>query len=183
MNKTDLSKFSIGDYDKGASALKACIWYFVNALIVRASWNPFMGIKIWLLRLFGAQIGKNLIIKNNVTIKFPWKLTIGDYVWLGENCWIDNLDYVSIGNNVCISQGALLITGNHDYTKHNFPYRNAPIVVEDGVWVGAKSVVTAGVTLGSHSILTAGTVVTKNTKPFGIYQGNPVVMNRTREIE
>ena len=183
MTITDLSKFSIGDYDRGASTIKAGIWYFVNAIFVRASWNPFMGIKIWLLRLFGAKIGKGLVIKNNVTIKFPWKLTIGDHVWLGENCWIDNLDYVFIGNNVCISQGVLLITGNHDYTKQDFPYRNAPIIVEDGVWVGARAVVTAGVTLGSHSVLTAGTVVTKNTEPFGIYQGNPAVMNKTREID
>lgn len=182
MNTTNLSKFSIGDYDRGASTIKAAFWYFVNALIVRASWNPFMGIKIWVLRMFGAKIGKGLVIKNNVNIKFPWKLTIGDHVWLGEYCWIDNLDYVTIGNNVCISQGALLITGNHNYTKQDFPYRNAPIVVEDGVWVGAKVVVAAGVTLASHGVLTAGSVVTKTTEPFAIYQGNPAVQTRTRTI-
>ena len=181
-NGVDLSNFSIGSFDKEAGTLKIVVWYFVNALFVRCSWNPFMGIKIWLLRLFGAQIGKGLVIKNNVTIKFPWKLIIGDNVWLGENCWIDNLDYVTIGNNVCISQGALLITGNHDYTKVDFPYRNAPIVIEDGAWVGAKSVVAPGVTIKSHSILTLGTICIKDTEPYGIYQGNPAVKIKTREI-
>ena len=183
MNKVELKDFTIGDFDRGASLIKATLWYFVNALFVRASWNPFMGIKIWLLRLFGAKIGKGLVIKNNVIIKFPWKLTIGDYVWLGEYCWIDNLVDVIIGNNVCISQGALLITGNHDYTQVDFPYRNAPIVVEDGVWVGAKSVITSGVKLASHSVLTAGSVVTKDTEPYGIYQGNPAVKIKERSIQ
>jgi len=182
-SNVDLSLFSVGDFSKGAPAVKQVLWFFVNALFVRASWNPFMGIKIWLLRLFGCKIGNGLVIKNNVIIKFPWKLKIGDNVWLGEGCWIDNLDDVTIGNNVCISQGALLITGNHDYTKVDFPYRNAPIVIEDGAWIGAKSVVTPGVTIKSHSILTLGTICIKDTEPYGIYQGNPAVKVRDRVIK
>ncbi|MDO4737696.1 MAG: WcaF family extracellular polysaccharide biosynthesis acetyltransferase [Bacteroidales bacterium] len=177
-----LNQFSIGTFPKGATLIKNISWYFVNALLVRASWNPFMNIKVLLLRLFGAKIGKGLVIKNDVTIKFPWKLTIGDNVWLGENCWIDNLDCVTIGNNVCISQGALLITGNHDYSKVNFPYRNAPIIVEDGAWIGAKAVVSAGVRIASHSILTVGAVCTKDTEPYMIYKGNPCVKEKERII-
>jgi putative colanic acid biosynthesis acetyltransferase WcaF len=182
MHVTDLSQFNAGNFNKGASTLKQALWYFVNALFVRASWNPFMGIKIILLRLFGAKIGKGLIIKNNVVIKFPWKLTVGDNVWLGENCWIDNLDYVTIGNNVCVSQGALLLTGNHDYTISFMPYRNAPIMLEDGVWIGAKSVVCPGIICYSHSILAVGSVATKNMEAFTVYQGNPATAVRTRKI-
>jgi putative colanic acid biosynthesis acetyltransferase WcaF len=178
----NLSKFNTDNFNKGASTLKQTLWYFVNALFVRASWNPFMGIKVVLLRLFGAKIGKGLIIKNNVTVKFPWKLTIGDNVWLGEDCWIDNLDHVTIGNNVCISQGALLLTGNHDYTHSSMPYRNAPVVIEDGVWIGAKSIVCPGVICYSHSILVAGSVATKNMEAFSIYQGNPAIVIRKRTI-
>lgn len=178
----NLSSFSVGDFDKGAGFLKITIWYFINALFVRASWNPFMGIKIFLLRLFGAKIGKGLIIKNNVVIKFPWKLVVGDNVWLGEGCWLDNLDNITIGNNVCISQGALLITGNHDYTKSDFPYRNAPIVIEDGAWVGAKAVVCPGVCVNKNSILTVGSVATKNMESNGVYQGSPAVKTKTRII-
>lgn len=181
--KVRLGDFDSSDFNKGAGGLKITIWYFVNAFIVHASWNPFMGIKIGLLRLFGAKIGDGLVIKNNVTIKYPWKLSIGDNVWLGENCWLDNLDYITIGNNVCISQGALLITGNHDFTKSDFSYRNAPIVVENGAWIGAKAVVASGVTVRTHSILTLGTVITKDTDPYGIYQGNPGIKIKQRIIE
>ena len=155
-NKVDLAAFDGTDFYKGAGLLKTILWYFVNALIVRASWNPFMGIKIILLKMFGAKIGKGLVIKNNVCIKYPWKLTIGNNVWLGEYWWIDNIDDVIIRNNVCVSQGALLITGNHDYTKVDFPYRNAPIVIEDGVWIGAKSVVAPGVKIAEQSYFIFG---------------------------
>lgn len=110
----------------------------MNALIARASWNPFMGIKIALLRAFGAKIGKGLVIKNNIVVKSPWNLVVGDDCWLGESCWIDNLDKVVIGNNVCISQGALLLTGNHDYTISSMPYQNAPIKMRMGLGLELK---------------------------------------------
>ncbi len=182
MDKVNLGAFSTGNFDKGAGELKIIAWYFINALLVRASWNPFMNIKIILLRAFGAKIGRGLVIKNNVTIKFPWKLTIGNNVWLGEQCWIDNLDYVTIGSNVCISQGALLLTGNHDYTNSSMPYRNAPITLEDGVWVGAKVVVCPGVIMRKNSIASVGSVVTKSTEVNGIYQGVPAVVIRKRKV-
>lgn len=180
MKTTDLSSFTTGNFEKGAGFIKQTLWYFINALLVRASWNPFMGIKIALLKAFGAKIGKGLVIKNNVCIKFPWKITIGDNVWLGEYTWIDNLDYVTIGNNVCISQGALLLTGNHDYTRSSFDYRNAPIKIEDGAWIGAKTVVCPGVIVNSHAILTVGSIATKSMEEYGIYQGNPAKLIRKR---
>lgn len=180
MKEVRLDTFSTGNFDKGAGFIKQTLWYFVNVLFVRASWNPFMGIKIALLKAFGAKIGKGLVIKNNVCIKFPWKLTIGDYVWLGENCWIDNLDKVTIGNHVCISQGALLLTGNHDYTLTSFDYRNGPIVIEDGAWIGAKSVVCPKVIIHSHAILTVGSIATKDMEEYKIYQGNPAKFVRQR---
>ena len=182
MNKVNLETFSTYNFNKGANKLKIVIWYFINALFVRASWNPFMGIKIFFLKIFGAKIGKGLVIKNNVNIKFPWKLTLGNNVWLGENAWIDNLDEVIIGNNVCISQGALLLTGNHDYTLSTFDYRNASIIIEDGAWIGAKTVVCPGIKIKSHAILTVGSTATKNMEAYGIYQGNPALKIRTRNI-
>ena len=182
-HRVSLSSFTSSNYDKGAGVFKIILWYFINALLVRASWNPFMGIKIWLLKAFGAKIGKGLIIKNNVIIKYPWKLTIGDNVWIGENVWIDNLDEVVIGDNVCISQGALLLTGNHDYTLSSFDYRNAPIKVGSGAWIGAKCVVFPGVIINTHDILTVGAVATKDLEAYGIYQGNPATKIRERYIK
>ena len=181
-NRVDLGGFSIGNFDKGAGRMKIMLWYLVNALVVRASWNPLMGLKIALLRAFGAKIGKGLIIKNEVRIKSPWYLTIGDNCWLGECCWIDNLEKVSIGSNVCISQGALLLTGNHDYTQPTMPYKNAPVVIEDGAWIGANSTVCPGVTVHENAVLTVGSIATKNLENNGIYQGNPAVIIRKRKL-
>jgi putative colanic acid biosynthesis acetyltransferase WcaF len=179
----NLASFTDNDYDKGASKLKIILWYIVNALIVRASWNPFMAVKILLLKAFGAKIGKKLVIKNDVTIKYPWKLTIGDNCWIGEHCWIDNIDIVKISNNVCISQGAMLLTGNHDYTISSMPYKNAPIILEDGVWVGAKAIVCPGVIASENSVLTVGSIATKTMEPYGIYQGNPAIKIKERIIK
>lgn len=177
-----LSSFSSKGYDKGASFFKQLLWYFINALIVRSPLNPFISIKILLLRMFGAQIGKGVIIKNEVRIKAPWNLSIGDNCWIGENVWIDNLDKVFIGNDVCISQGAMLLTGNHDYTLSDMPYRNAPILISDGSWVGAQTTVCPGVVINKYAILTVGSVATKDLEESGIYQGVPAVKIRTRVI-
>lgn len=182
-NKVELSSFSPSTFDKGAGILKITLWYFVNALIVRASWNPFMGIKVFLLQLFGAKIGKSICIKNNVIVKSPWNLVVGDYCWIGENVWIDNLDKVTIGSNVCISQGAMLLTGNHDYTISSMPYRNAPITIEEGAWIGAQATVCPGVTAHRNAILTVGSIATKDLDEDGIYQGNPAVKIRKRIIK
>ena len=138
---------------------------------------------VWKYRWLRAKIGKGLVIKNNVIIKSPWNLVVGDDCWLGECCWIDNLDKVVIGSNVCISQGALLLTGNHDYTISSMPYRNAPIKIEDGAWIGAKTTVCPGVTVHRNAILTVGSVATKDMEQNGIYQGNPAVKIRERKIK
>lgn len=180
--QTNLDLFKSNSFNKEAGLLKRTIWFLIHALIIESGWMPIMGLKIFLLRLFGAKLGRGLIIKPSVRIKFPWKLELGDNVWLGEGCWIDNLDKIKIGNHVCISQGAHLLTGNHDYTKPSFDYRNAPIVLEDGVWIGAQSIVCPGVTCKSHSILTVGSIATRDLEQFTIYQGNPAVPLRKRKI-
>ena len=128
-------------------------------------------------------IGKNVIIKPNVNIKYPWKLQLGDHVWIGEGAWIDNLDSVIIGDHCCVSQGALLICGNHDYTKITFDLVVKPIVLEDGVWIGAKSVVCPGVVARTHAILTAGSTISKDMQAYSIYRGNPAEKVKSRDIK
>ena len=115
------------------------------------------------------------MIKPKVNIKYPWKLSIGKNTWIGESVWIDNLDHVNIGANVCISQGAMLLTGNHDFRKDTFDLIVKPIVLEDGVWIGAKSIVCPGVICFSHSILAVGSVSSKNLAAYTVYRGNPAV--------
>ena len=127
-------------------------------------------------------MGKNIFIKPKVNIKYPWLLKLGNNVWIGENVWIDNLDMVTIGNNVCISQGAMLICGNHNYKKSTFDLMTNPIILEEGVWIGAKAIVTGGVTAYSHSVLTVNSVISKNMDAYAIYIGNPAIKTKMRSI-
>ena len=87
-----------------------------------------------------------------------------------------------IGSNVCISQGAMLLTGNHDYKRASFDLMARPITIEDGVWIGARALICPGVTVASHSVVTAGSVLSDDTEPYGIYRGNPAVKVRSRHI-
>lgn len=144
--------------------------------------NPFSGLKVFLLRIFGAKVGKGVVIKPNVNIKYPWLLEIGDHTWIGERAWIDNLAPVKIGKNCCISQGAMLLCGNHNYKKPTFDLIVKPITLEDGAWVGALSVVCPGVTIKSHAILTVQSVAAETLEPFALYKGNPAVRIRERVI-
>lgn len=173
--RTDLSIYDNSWYNPGGGAFKRILWYFTNVLFFINPLNPSSGIKVRLLRLFGAKIQKGVVIKPRVNIKYPWNLSIGDYSWIGENVWIDNLTHVTIGSNVCISQGAMLLCGNHDYKRPTFDLMIKPIVIEDGAWVGAQSTVCPGVKMHSHSVLCVGSIASKNLMPFSIYRGNPAV--------
>lgn len=179
---TDLSKYDNSWYKPGASALTRMCWYLANAWFLK-SWIPGSGWRRFLLRLYGAKIGKGVVLKPHINIKYPWKLQIGNYSWIGENVWIDNLDKVTIGENCCISQGALLLCGNHNYKKSTFDLMIGPITLENGAWVGAKCTVTANVTLHSHSVLGAGSVASTDLEAYGIYAGNPAAKVRERIVE
>lgn len=183
MKQVRLDKFNNDWYKVGASFIKQLLWYFVNVFFFINPAFPFIGFKIFLLRCFGAKIGKGVIIKPNVNIKYPWKLIIGNFVWIGEKVWIDNLAEIKIGNNVCISQGAMLLCGNHDYKKEGFDLIVGKITLEDGVWIGAKSTVCPGITCFSHSILAVSSVANSNLEAYQIYQGNPAKKIRARNME
>jgi len=123
------------------------------------------------------------VIKPAINIKYPWKLRIGDHCWLGENVWIDNLSDITIENNVTISQGALLLTGSHDHTSETFDFITRPIVLEDGVWIGARAIVFGGVVCRSHSILGMNSVAEKNMEAYTVYKGNPAQAVKERIIQ
>lgn len=183
MKETRLKKaFDTKDWTPGASALKVFLWYFVNALIFRSGIIPFSVILVAILRLFGAKIGKDVRIKPFIHIKYPWRLTLGDHSWLAE-CYIENLAPVIIGKNVCVSQQAMLLTGNHNFKKSTFDLMVDGITLEDGVWIGARATVCPGVICKSHSVLAVNSVATKDLNEYSIYQGNPAVRVRGRVIE
>jgi len=178
---TNLSKFNNSWYNPG-SAVKRLLWYVVHEVFFDSAF-PINSIKVSLLKMFGARVGTGVVIKPKVRIKYPWKLQIGNHSWIGESVWIDNLDQVTIGSHCCISQGAMLLCGNHNYKQSSFDLIIGPITLDDGAWIGAQATVCPGVRCASHSVLTVGSIATKNMVPYGIYQGNPAVQVKTRVIE
>jgi len=179
----NLSRYNNTSFHRGAPRWKEALWLVANAVFFQHSLAVWNGAKIRLLRLFGAKVGRGVLLKPRVTIKFPWKLCIGDHVWIGEGAWIDNLAEVRIGSHVCLSQGAMLLTGNHDHSSPTFDLITRPIRLEDGAWVGAQALVCPGVTVGACAVLTAGSVATADLETYGVYQGNPAAFKRRRVLQ
>jgi putative colanic acid biosynthesis acetyltransferase WcaF len=177
-----LGDFNNDNFDRGRSRLVEAFWRIVEGLFFN-SWLPGPGWRVWLLRAFGAQAGKGIVIKPHVRVKFPWKLRIGDHSWIGESVWIDNLAEVSIGSNCCISQGVYLCTGSHRWDKETFDLETKPIVIENQCWVGAMARIAPGVRMGEGAVLMMGGVATSNLDAWQIFNGAPAAGVKKREIE
>jgi putative colanic acid biosynthesis acetyltransferase WcaF len=180
---TQLSTFNNNWYKTGAGKIKMLLWYCTNALFFNSYLLPISSIKISILKLFGAHCGQGIVLKPKVNIKYPWRLKIGNHVWIGEKVWIDNLENIYIEDNVCISQGAMLLCGNHNYKKSSFDLIVGKITLEKGCWVGAQTVVCPGVIVHSHAVLTVGSVATQNLEPYSIYSENPAQKIKERIIK
>jgi putative colanic acid biosynthesis acetyltransferase WcaF len=183
MSAVDLSQFRNEWYHPGRSRLVQTAWFFLGAPLLRMAVFPLSGVRCRLLRLFGARIGCGVVIKPGVRVKYPWLLSCGDHCWFGEDCWIDNLAPVHLGNSVCISQGAYLCTGNHDWSDPAFALIVRQILIEDGAWIGARAVVGPGTQIGECAVVTAGSVVARRIPAFEIHGGNPAVFLRKRQIK
>jgi putative colanic acid biosynthesis acetyltransferase WcaF len=182
VNPVNLARFGNDAYRPGRPLLIRALWFFVGLPILRCSLLPLTSLRRIILRLFGARVGRGVVIKPGVRIKYPWLFGMGDYCWIGEDCWIDNIAPVTLGNHVCISQGAYLCTGNHDWSDPTFGLLINPIDIHDGVWIGAKALVTPGVEVSECAVVTAGSVVTQDIPPYEIHGGNPAAFLRRREI-
>lgn len=180
--EVDLSRYDSSGFDRGAGRLVEFFWLVVRRAFFEPSWLPASRLRGWLLRRFGAVVGRNVVIKPGVKITFPWRLRIADNVWIGEDVWLHNLVPITIGDNVCISQRAFLCTGNHDYSSRTFRLLVSPIGIEAGAWIGAAAWVGPGVTVGTHAVLTAGSAAAHDLLPYTVYRGNPAVPIRKRTI-
>ena len=175
----NLKTFDNSTYQPG-KFLKRSLWYLISEFFFN-TFIPYPNfVKRFLLKIFGAKIGKFVIIKPRVRIKYPWFLEIGDYSWLGEDVWIDNLDSVVIKDNVCISQGAMIMSGSHNYKSAKFDLITKRITIESGVWICAKSIVLQGVRCKKNSILSTYSVAWSNLDRNSIYKGNPAVKIKER---
>lgn len=172
-----LDQFDNRHFQRGRSRLSELLWLSLHVLF--ASWIPGSSWRVVLLRSFGAHIGRGCVIKPHVRIKFPWRLHVGDHVWLGESVWIDNLAEVRIGSHVCISQGAYLCTGSHDYRDPAFALLTRPIELEDQVWVGAFARLAPGCVLQRGAVVNMGLTVTGVVPADTVLRAAPKSMVQT----
>jgi putative colanic acid biosynthesis acetyltransferase WcaF len=182
MSAVDLSRHRNEGFDPGRPFVVRACWLIVEALILLNPVATSYRMKRIVLRIFGARVGRNVVIKPCVHVKYPWRLELGDNAWLGERSWIDNFVTVRVGANCCISQGAYLCTGNHDWSDPAFRRIESEILIEDGAWVGAFARIAPGVTVGREAVVTLGAVLLDDAESHGIYAGNPAVRTRTRTI-
>jgi putative colanic acid biosynthesis acetyltransferase WcaF len=125
-------------------------------------------LRVFILKLFGSDIGRNVIIRRGVRVHFPWNLLIGNDCWIGEEVWFINHDKITIGSNVCISQRAIICSSGHDYRSSSLEYAHKPIRIKDGAWVCLDAKVLAGVNIGECSVVSSGEIARKSLPDYSM---------------
>jgi putative colanic acid biosynthesis acetyltransferase WcaF len=177
----DLSSYDNSSFDPGRGLLVRTLWYYTSLLLFESGWMPSSGLKCRVLRWFGATIGRGVVIKPNVRIKFPWRLSIGDHCWIGQEAWIDNMAEVRIGNHSCLSQQVYLCTGSHDHRRRGFDLITRPITLGAGSWIGARATLLPGITVGENGLVAGGSIVSRDVEPGAVVAGNPARQIARRE--
>jgi putative colanic acid biosynthesis acetyltransferase WcaF len=171
-----LSGYTTGGFQRGATPLKEAAWWVVRALFFQTPLPWPSELRVALLRLFGATVGEGVVIRSQVNITFPWRFSAGDHVWIGEEVMILSLAPVIIESNCCISQRAFLCTGSHDFASPAFTLRTEAITIHEGSWVAAGAFVAPGVQVGPGSMVTAGSIVVADVPAHAIVRGNPAAV-------
>ena len=177
-----LDQYDNSWFHPGRSIVWQAAWLWLGLPLFRCSLLPFSKLRVALLRVFGATVGEGVVIHSEAVVKYPWHLKVGDHCWLGERCWIDNLTTVTIESHVCISQGAYLCTGNHDWSDPSFGLRVSPITLREGAWAGARSTLLPGTVLEAGAVLGAGAVASGTIPPFAVFGGNPAAFVKLRRV-
>lgn len=141
--------------------------FFQNPLPWPSSW------RVALLRAFGSKVGSGVVVRQGCNVTFPWRVSIGNDVWIGEETTILSLGRVTIGPNVCISQQAYICTGSHDHSKDSFDLVVRPVEIRSGSWIAARAFIAPGVTVAENALVAAGSVVVHDVPPHSRVGGNP----------
>jgi putative colanic acid biosynthesis acetyltransferase WcaF len=177
----NLALFRVADGFRGRSGLVVLLWQTVQATLFAWSPQPLYAWRRWLLRLFGANVGKGVIIRQTARVTYPWKVTLGDHCWIGDHAEIYSLAPISIGNHAVVSQRSYLCAGTHDIHDLTFPLVGRPIVVGDEAWIATDCFVAPGVTIGAGSIVAARSTVLRDIPDAVIVAGSPAVIKGPRE--
>lgn len=150
------------------------LWAAVELIFVSSPWQISSKLRVAALRLFGAEIGADVIFRPRTRVKYPWKLSVGDRSWIGEGAWIHNQDFVYVGHDVVISQEAFITTGSHAH-RRDMALITKPVILEPGAWVTTRCIVLGGSTVEASAIVTPNSVVGPNQtlEAGSIYTGNP----------
>jgi putative colanic acid biosynthesis acetyltransferase WcaF len=178
----DLSRFRLPPGFRGRSALVVQLWWLVQGTLFAMSPQALYGWRNALLRLFGCKVGRDVIIRPSVRITYPWKVSIGDRSWIGDNAELYSLGEITIGTDAVVSQQAYLCTASHDHRAIGFDIYAKPIVIEDQAWVCTGVFVHPGVRIGKGAVIAARSVLKQDAEPFGIYSGFPAELQGRRTL-
>lgn len=181
MNIQNLNEYSNPKDFRGRSKVTVQLWWIVQATLFKMSPQFTYGWRRFLLRSFGAKIGKDVIIRPSAQITYPWKLTIGDYSWIGDEVVLYTLGEIEIGENAVVSQRSYICTGTHDYTASDFRIYAEKITIGNKCWLATDVYVAPGVTIGDKAVVGARSSVFKDLPENMICIGNPAkpIKNRT----
>lgn len=183
MKFQELFRFELPAGFRGRGIFVVQFWWLVQSSLFRFSPQFAYGFRAWLLRLFGAKVGKKTVIRPNVRVTYPWKVKIGDYVWIGDNAELYSLGEIDIGNNSVISQRSYLCAADHDFQKIEFPIQAKKIVIREQVWLAADVFVAPGVTIGAGAVIGARSSVFKDMPPGMVCMGSPCAPIKLRQIQ
>lgn len=168
-----LSLFRLPLGFRGKSPIFIQIWWMVQSTLFGCSPQFAYRYRASLLRLFGARVGSNTIIRASARITYPWKVTIGDSVWIGDDVVLYSLGEIKIGNNAVVSQKSYLCAGDHDYQIASFPIRARAIYIGEEAWVASDVFIAPGVTIGKGAVIGARSSVFSDMPEGMVCMGSP----------
>lgn len=168
---------------RGRSALAVQFWWLVQALVVKRLPQICYPLRRTLLRAFGARIGAGVRIRPGVEITYPWKVTLGDHVWIGDDVTLYSLGPIRIGAHSVISQASYVCAADHDYTDVAFPVRERAICIGEQVWIAGDAWIGPGVTIGDGAVVAARSTVTEDLPPGMVCAGSPCVPLKRRVMQ
>jgi len=176
----NLDQFKVPKGFRGRHAVVVQLWWLVQATLFACSPHFMNGWRCWLLQCFGATIGKKVVIRSSARFTYPWKVTIGDYSWVGESAEFYSYGHISVGSHSVVSQKCYLCTGSHDYKSEAFDLIQKPIIIGDKVWLATDVFVAPGITIGDGAIVGARSTVLSNVDAYTINFGNPAEYKKQR---
>lgn len=179
----DLRKYNQSGYDRGKPGWFVLLWWFIQAITFPLTPQPLYGLRRLILRLFGAHVGKGVIIRPTARFTYPWKIAIGDYSWIGDDVVLYSLDRIEIGQHCVISQKSYLCTGTHDIQDPTFGLKTGSIAISNGAWVAADCFVGPGVDIGANAVIGARSSVFEDMPAGQVCLGTPCRPRYSRHMK